>query len=95
MTTQTINITADGDYDIPTPHGSGRAMVYFYGAFGGGTLTIGFRDDQGIHDFHDGTLASHTSDNEVVVLCGVGTQLVLTLVGATNPDLFAFRRELG
>lgn len=62
----------------------GTALVVLSGDFGGGTLTLGYRDDLGGFQ----TLGlSRTTEGSLEGPYGTGMELAVDLSGSTSPDL--------
>lgn len=82
-----VPITADGDFDLiddNNPHS--RVTIYLYGSFGGGTVTIGYRDASGsIQPYTTGS--AFTVAGEFFLECGLRRALVATMAGSTTPTV--------
>lgn len=88
MGTLAIPITADGDFNITEKNSNqSRITVYFRGGFGGGTITLGWRDSDGAVQPYT-TDASFTAAGEAVVESGLGRIVVASMAGSTTPTVF-------
>ena len=83
-----INITADGDTELSSDELGGYMEFDVKGTFGGGTLTVNV-----VKGGESYTRATFTEAGNVGALLGTNKDVVVTLSGATNPDIdFHYQR---
>lgn len=83
-----VNITADGDTELSASAIGGYMEFDVKGSFGGGTLTINV-----VKDGESYTRATFTEAGNVGALMGTNKDVVVTLSGATAPDIdFHYQR---
>jgi len=80
----TINITADGQYDLFVSKNN-RSTFNVNGDFGGGTLSLGYKNASNIFTAY--TNGSLTANGDLVADTGIGAKLMVNMVGSTAPNV--------
>lgn len=81
-----VTLGVDGEHEIGIAPRTTTVLVLLTGDFGSGTVTLGTFDKAGsFAEFTDP--APFTAKGNAQIFLGKGTKLVISLAGATAPDL--------
>ena len=78
-----MKITLDGEYKLEVD-ASSSSIIYVSGSDGGGTITLGYMDDNGFVPLTDGTLQV---GEQYEVNHGAGMYLFVKLTGSTGASI--------
>jgi len=80
----TINITADGQYDLFLSKNN-TSTFNVNGDFGGGIITLGYKNASGIYTaYNNGAL---TANGELVADTGRDAKLMVDMTGSVTPNI--------